>query len=125
MVMGPVVCRNIDRVGVRSRRISLTREVVARRRRLAEARSVGWRIEEGIVLNRYAQSGGDPNIFLSRRFAACEGAVLDYGAARVGALRNGPKIVVPVNVQSLTVTLLALMITVALPKLMPLSTTPA
>ena len=35
------------------------------------------------------------------------------------------KPVVPVNVQSLTVTLLALMITVALPKLMPLSTAPA
>ena len=39
--------------------------------------------------------------------------------------RMAQKLLVPVNVQSSIVTLLALMITVASPKLMPLSTAPA
>ena len=73
--------RNIDRVAVRSGCPSLAGKIVTGNDTLLDRNRVGWRIQKGVVLDCYILIRTNPDIFLSRRFAACESAVLHGGAA--------------------------------------------
>ena len=88
---GPSRVRNVDRIAMRQRRISLSRHVVSGHDALLNGNRIGWRIQKGVVLDCYAQNGTDPDVFLSRQFAAREGTVLYCGAADTGGLRYAPK----------------------------------
>ena len=81
---GPGRLRNIDRVAMRSCVISLAGEVVAGDNALLNPDRVFWRIQKAVVLYCYVLSGTDPDILLGRRFAACKGTILHYGAAGTG-----------------------------------------
>ena len=110
---------------MRSRFVSLAGEVVTSYEALLDRDRVVWRIQKGIVLDGYGLTWKLIQMLLSVGDLLPVKVQFSTVAPLAVVLSIAQKLVVPVNVQSLIVTLLAWISTVASPKLMPLSTAPA